>query len=159
MRYGWSIEREPWAKLSNFRLNGNRWRSVQFTLSDSVTVPSTPGIYAFCALPPGTIRRNRRLSANNLFVHLFTAVYIGQTINLRRRFVQHCKQPKREIKEIRQLFAEGLEFWFCRLDLSEIEAAELLMIDCFGPPGNRQRGHISVNVFPPESADSGWPKT
>lgn len=159
MRHGWSIEREPWAKLSKYQINGNRWRSVQFTSADSNSVPSESGIYALCTPPPTTIRRNRRRSPNDLLGILFTAVYIGQTTDLHRRFVQHCMRPKPEIRQIRQVFAERLEFWFCRMKSSEIEAAEMQMIDCLGPTGNLRRGHIPVEILPPEPADSGWPKT
>lgn len=157
MRYGWSIEREPWVKLSNLRIGSKRWRSVQFAEGDSNSVPAVAGVYALCTPPPGTNRRNRRPSPNDLFGLLFSAIYIGQTTDLRRRFVQHCRQPKQEIRQIRQVFSESLEFWFCRMKSNEIEAAEMQMIDCFGPTGNLQRGHIPANILPPESANSGWP--
>ena len=157
MRHGWSIEPEPWAKLSSLPINGNQWRSVQFTVADSNSVPSVAGIYALCTPPPGRIRRNLRPSSNDLLGVLFTVVYIGQTTDLHRRFIEHCRRPKLEIRQIRQVFSECLEFWFCRMESSEIDAVEMQMIDCFGPTGNLQRGHIPVEILPPEPADSGWP--
>ena len=159
MRHGWSIEREPWAKLSHFQVRGNRWRSVKFVLSDSNSVPSESGIYALCTPPPGTIRRDSWSSPHDLMGSLFTAVYIGKTADLRRRFMEHCRRPKPEIRQIRQVFSTSLEFWFCRMTSSEIEAAEMQMIECFGPTGNLKRGHIPVEILPPEPADSGWTKT
>lgn len=157
MRHGWSIEREPWAKLSYSKVRGSRWRSVKFALSNANSIPSESGVYAFCTSPPGITRRNSWSSPNDLMGRLFTAVYIGQTTDLRRRFSEHCRRPKPEIRQIRRVFSECLEFWFCRLKPGEIDGAEMMMIDCFGPTGNLQRGHIPVEIFPPEPADSGWP--
>lgn len=159
MRHGWSIEPEPWARLSRLPLDGNQWRSVQFTVTDSNSVPSEAGVYAICTPPPGRIRRRFRRSPNDLLGFLFTAVYIGQTTDLHRRFMQHCRRPKPEIRQIRQVFSESLEFWFCKMKSIEVEAAEMQLIECFGPTGNLQRGHIPAEILPPEPVDSGWPTT
>ena len=155
MRYGWAIEHSLWSNLPDLLVKGGQWRWVQFALSDANAVPSESGIYALCAAPPSR-GRIAQSSPHDLFGVLFTAVYVGRTKNLNRRFIEHCTHPKPEIGLIRRVFLERLEFWFHRLSSDDMTAVEAQLIDCLGPPGNLRRGDISARVLRSSPADSRW---
>ena len=159
MRYGWSLDRNIWAKLPLEFIADSEWRSVGLSSSDANSVSTNPGVYAICASP---LSRNRstKVSPNDLFGHLFNTLYIGQAINLRERFNDHSgPNATREVKEARMTYQGSLEFWFCRLPVQEIGAMEIALIDCFGPTANLVRGSIRGKLRSPLSVDSGWGKS
>ena len=151
MRYGWSLIKHEWGGLPSELVNGEPWRSVQFDMADVNSVPPSPGVYLVCASPPGR-RRSTTTSPNDLFGLLYTAIYAGRSENLRRRFEEHCRNPKGEILSSRECFADSLDFWFTRLDPSELAAVETQLIDCLGPPANAVRGMISARIQNPVPA-------
>lgn len=151
MRYGWSLVRSEWLRLPSDLVTGQPWRAVQFNMADANSVPATPGVYLICASPPGR-RHSRTISSNDLFGLLYTAIYAGKSENLRRRFEEHCGNPKVEILSSRACFADGLDFWFTRLDSSKLDAVESQLIECLGPPANAVRGVISARIQNPVPA-------
>jgi len=148
MRHGWSLVKLEWNSIPHKLVNSKIWRSVQFNISDINSVPSSPGVYIICSSPPGR-RRNDKVSPNDLFALLYNAIYVGKSENLRERFQNHCNKPKKEIVESRTCFEDSLDFWFFRLDASEIAYAEAHLIDCLGPPANTVRGIISATLQGP----------
>jgi len=126
----------------------NQWRHVQFDVGDANSVPEQAGVYVICTYPPGQ-RRSVTLQANNLFATLFTAIYVGKSLNLKQRFRQHCQSTKAEIQDSRECFADGLEFWFIKLEPNVIASIEALLIDCLGPPANSIRGSINATIQDP----------
>lgn len=155
MRYGWSLERSIWSHVPADLVNGRGWRWVQFALAEANSVPTVAGVYVVCACPPGR-HRSTPAPPNDLFSLLYTAIYVGQTKDLRVRFTQHCQSPKMDLKLSRECFSGSLEFWFHRLDPNDLIEAEACLIDCFGPPGNVVRGTIPARMCDPVPASSGF---
>ena len=141
MRYGWSLTEEDWNRLPDGIVRNEKWRAVQLTIGDDVSVPDGPGVYVVCSAPPGW-QRSRSLS-RELFEFLYCPVYVGRSENLRRRFRQHCQVPKPELQESETLFKGILDFWFIRLETEQISQVESDLIRCFGPPANRVAGILA----------------
>jgi excinuclease UvrABC nuclease subunit len=139
MRYGWSLSRRDWRDVAAL-CSGKEWKKVPFAEVSRDQVPRRPGVYAICTT--GT-----RFS-RGLFSKLYNAVYVGQAENLRRRFLDHCQRPERELRSVIDCFSD-LDYWFAPTDISEISQMETVLIDCLGPSANRQRG-ISARVGPPQ---------
>ena len=151
MRYGWSLDKEVWDRIPLNLLNDECWRFVSFTVAESVAVPDVSGVYVICSSPPGAFCR-RTPRGKNLFDSLYNAIYIGKTTELKRRFLEHCKIPKKEILIARKCYRRNLEFWFTRVDCDKLELVESLIIDCLGPPANRQSGVITAQLLKPVPA-------
>ena len=148
MRYGWSLAKLEWDGLSSEIISEESWRSVQFNIADVNSVPPSSGVYLLCTSPPRR-RRSAVTSSNDLFGLLYTAIYAGKSENLRRRFEDHCRNPKSEIITSRECFADSLDFWFTRLDPSQLDIVEARLIDCLGPPANAVRGMITARIQNP----------
>lgn len=140
MRYGWSIERKDWYGLTTLCAE-RTWQKVPFGAVNRDLVPKEPGVYAICT--PGW------RMASGLFAHLYNAVYVGKAKDLHARFLQHCQRPEREIRSLTECFPD-LEYWFAPMRAGELDVVETLLIDCLGPPANRQRG-IAARIGRPVS--------
>ncbi len=151
LQYGWTLQHVKWSVLPTELVNGDQWRSVQLSMSDVNSVPATSGVYAICACPPGRWRCETN-SPNDLFGILYTAIYIGESGNLQRRFRQHCQNPKATLRLGRKCYADALEFWFFRLEQENLSAVEAQLIDCLGPPANEVGGSITARVLKPVPA-------
>ena len=135
MRYGWSFTRSDWDELLAI-VKGSHWRFVPFSQLEASSVPQKPGVYVICTGVP--IRGEG--SGMQLLRRLYNAVYVGQAESLRGRFLQHRKGPKSELVEAINCYGESLQFWFAELVVGNLDQAELRLIDCLGPQGNRVRG-------------------
>lgn len=95
----------------------------------------------------------RRLSARarktDLFGHLFTPIYIGQTEDLNRRFLQHCRNPPPKLHAARRCFGASMQFWFHRLPLDRLKQVEAVLIASFGPTANDKKETIRATVGRP----------
>jgi hypothetical protein len=140
MRYGWSLNRKDWNALPASVTQSERWRRVQLAVGDKAAVPTGCGVYVVCASPPGWRFELPILTTHNLFRLLYTALYVGKSDDLRRRFTEHCKRPKSELIASRQLCESRLDFWFLSLPADQILAVEADLINCLGPVGNRVSG-------------------
>jgi len=89
------------------------------------------GVYAICT--PGT-----QLS-QGLLAKLYNAVYVGQAVDLRSRFLDHARQPGRELQRARNAF-RILDFHYMTASLDDLNELEGLLIDCLGPSANQQAG-------------------
>jgi len=147
MEYGWSLERIDWDEVPTTVSDAASWRAVQLTPRDAVTVPATSGVYVVCSGVPGKKPRVPP-GIRNVFEMFYTAVYVGRTDDLRRRFEEHCSRPKPEISKSRECFGENLDFWFIRLDPGDIADVEGRLIKCLGPSANRIAGTIRVQIRP-----------
>lgn len=95
------------------------------------------GVYMFCASPVGI--RPASHEGGALFTLLLSPIYIGRTNDLRRRFIQHCRRPSREVRAARACFGTSMHFWYHLREHGTIRNDEATLIDCFGPPANRRR--------------------
>lgn len=141
MRHGWSLNRDRWLEVMD--LMPQEWRKVPFREIHASMVPNGAGIYVVCACGPSVAGVE-----NKLFKTIYNALYVGKSTDIRRRFLQHCRQPQAEVIKVRQCFPSA-EFWFTGLPAEEIAAAEDSLIDCLGPPANQRRG-IKATLQPPE---------
>jgi hypothetical protein len=139
MRHGWSTERQTWRQVGEQAV-GRNWKRVPFAALHQGLVTEQSGVYAICT--PG-------LAANaGLFGVLYNAVYVGQSRDLRRRFLEHCRSPARELQSALNCF-RVLEFWFAAASLEELDSLEQLLIECLGPPANQRVG-ITARLGPPQ---------
>lgn len=145
MEHGWRLTLEAWNALEP-RVNGLAWRRVRFRRLDRDTVPSAAGIYAICGSPPMSVREH-------LPRDLCDVLYVGMSIDLQSRFLQHLTNPKEEMVKLSECYgpAEQLSFWFATAERSSINGIESALIDCFGPPANKIRG-ITATVGSPRPA-------
>lgn len=154
MRYGWSLVKCEWNRLPSDLLNERIWQSVQLTIVDLNAVPEHAGVYLICTLVPGR-RRSNRISPNDLFGIMYTAIYVGISDNIRERFKRHCNNPDERMSQSRECFGDSLDFWFTRLESNQLGAIETYLIDCLGPPANKIRGSLKGALLEPISAKSG----
>jgi len=139
MEYGWSLDKSTWNKIPAAVAKGHRWRAVHLTVGNHRTVPQVSGIYVVCAAPPGR-RAPLPAGAHDLFRFLYSAIYVGRSDDLRRRFVEHCNSPKEELAQSQECFDSRLDFWFIREPSDTIAALESVLIACLGPQANRISG-------------------
>jgi excinuclease UvrABC nuclease subunit len=137
MQYGWTLDKGAWTKLITATRN-RAWRRVSFSRLEKGQVPTEGGVYVFCAKP---MSASFNTAQRHLLRTLLNAVYVGQAVNLRQRFDDHLRAPMDPMRAARAVFSTTLEFWFTRASSTE-EMCELesLLIECLGPPANRQRG-------------------
>src|SRR5436305_11111377 len=82
MDYGWTLDKAVWTKLIA-ATRDRLWKKVNFSKFDKDQVPTIGGVYVFCARPPNPARDSGR---RNLLNGLFNVIYVGQAVNLRKRF-------------------------------------------------------------------------
>jgi hypothetical protein len=139
VRYGWSLERQAWRAAAR-QAGGRHWRRLPFSALHQAEVPPQSGVYAICT--PG------HPAKAGLFSVLYAPIYVGQSRNLRERFLRHNRHPAPEMRTALNCF-RYLDFWFTTAPVAQVDALEGLLIECFGPPVNRQAG-IPAVLGPPE---------
>jgi hypothetical protein len=147
VRYGWTLSKIDWEKVPN-DLNSGHWRNVGFHINNAQAVPAVPGVYAFCSPPPFSD------GPSNFFRLLNGVLYIGQSKDMRRRFLEHANQPKKLIMDARKCYAEHLTFWWIRVNEDDLDRAESSLITCLGPPANELGGRLVGRVGNPIRAAS-----
>lgn len=149
LNYGWQHDRELWDRIPADLRDSRSWRAVGFVENEAVSVPSgQPGIYFFCTSPVGR-RPPVQIRGNDLFSNLFTPIYIGQTDNLRRRFLEHCRSQSGKLSSARLCFGASMQFWFHRLSQDRIKDDEAILIRCFGPTANERMETIRAGLKGP----------
>jgi hypothetical protein len=142
MRYGWSLDKADWEAVEHLlAAHAPGWERVHRLEPElELMVPTSPGVYAIGARPvvifPGVVR------------DMFDIVYIGQTLNLRSRYSQHCKTPSPEVQRAKDCFGQTLEYRFLRLPATTLDSVESALITCLGPPANRISGRIKAIIKP-----------
>lgn len=141
MRYGWNLQLESWKDLSAC-VSGLAWKRVPFDKIHSSAVVKEPGIYLICGGPP-TIK-------SVPFNGFFNVLYAGLSkTSIRSRFLKHCTDPDDGVqlgKRCYGFIGSQMSFLFTSMDADSVVEAERLLIDCFGPPCNRQSGIIKATL-------------
>ena len=149
LNYGWQSDREVWERIPRDLLHGASWNYVGFSKIDAVSVPKgQPGIYMLCASPVGHSFPPPKRSAN-LFANLLTPIYIGRTLDLRKRFLEHCQGPSSKVRAAGVCFGSSLMFWFHRVPPDRLVYDEAVLIHCFGPPANKRDEAIPASIGEP----------
>lgn len=131
IRSGWALEAEPWEHLSE-ALAGRPWKRTYLERIYAQSVTTDSGVYVICA----SLQHLR--VTGRLMDHLYSAVYVGQALDLRQRFGQHVA-GYREVRQALRTFRR-LDFWYAQVDRCELDECEQSLIDAIGPSVN------SINV-------------
>jgi len=144
MRHGWTLETQKWDDLL-ISISRTYWSKVPFNQLYQDFVPETPGVYTICARLRGFNQ--------NLFTVLYEIIYVGMSKDsLRTRFLAHCLRPERGVKQARQCFGDGLEYWFTEVNPDQVRELEAHLIECFGPPANLKQESIPARTREPRPA-------
>ena len=145
MRHGWTLEKQEWDLLPQV-VDGTRWSKTRLAQLYRDHVPKHSGVYIICVKIPHFNQ--------SPFKSLYNVIYVGKADRgtLHDRFLYHCNNPKQEIMMARQCFGDNLEYWFTEVSPDQVAELEARLIDCFGPPANRIRGHIPARVGSPQHA-------
>jgi hypothetical protein len=128
IRYGWTLEYNEWERLRG-ALASRAWRRTQLDSVFQDSVPQCSGVYLICGHPCASCR--------DPFGSFYGVVYAGQARSLRRRFIEHCTRPKREIAAARAcMHMRRLDYWFCEADIEDLCNLEGVLIGTLGPPAN-----------------------
>lgn len=145
MQHGWTLKKQEWDLLPRV-VDGTNWSKTKLGQLYRDRVPKSSGVYVICVKIPHFNQR--------LFKSLYNVIYVGKADRgtLHDRFLYHCTNPKREIVMARQCFGDNLEYWFAEVSPNKVAELEARLIDCFGPPANRIRGHIPARISSPRPA-------
>ena len=148
MKYGWQLDSILWKRIPDELKHSNEWVMIELSQIGADRIPKLPGIYMFCASPVGVKRTDD--SERILFGKLYTPIYIGQTNNLRRRFIQHISGPSAKLRIAISCYENSMKFWFHKRDEDQIRLEEAWLINCFGPSANEVSGSIRAKLGKPK---------
>ncbi len=141
--HGWRCRLEVWQALGRL-LSGITWCKVFFRPASKLQVPAFSGIYILASSPPNCVRG---LCADSLY----NVLYVGKSVNLRRRFMEHLQSPDGAMQAVRRVFSRHIEFWHtaCEIKLDQLDMLESHLIHCLRPTANQQkiRAYITTNTY------------
>lgn len=127
MNYGWSLDRNCWARLRTQAASFS-WRRASLDAAWQSRVATTAGVYLICASP-------KHVPINGKVMERFySAIYVGQASNLRRRFRDHVRGYG-AVKDAKLIFRR-LDFWFAEVEATALNEVERLLLETLGPPAN-----------------------
>jgi hypothetical protein len=139
MRYGWNLEPESW-KLLAALLDGLHWNSVPFNELHKSSVPNESGVYLISSEPP--------FLKGVPFDKFYTVLYAGlSSTSIQSRFIKHCKNPDEGVLKAKKCYeyrTSLFRFHFAKSSPASVAHIESRLIDCFGPPCNKQAGKSTV---------------
>ena len=132
-RTGWSLDASKWKRLAAY-IDGKEWKKIRFDESMEAQVDCRPGVYMIVANPP--------CLESLPHTQFMAPLYAGQSkTNIRSRFHHHLTTPDAQVRELGNLGGcSNLWFYFTVVSPREVDALEALLIDCYGPSANSQRG-------------------
>lgn len=131
MKYGWSLEPDVWQVLGK-RTKFYRWQKVILEKDYSKQVPQSSGIYLICA----SVKTKQKPTNGGVMDYLYNAIYVGQSENLRNRFLKHARFENAATNRARSIFRR-LDFWHSEIESDELDSIEQLLIDALGPTANK----------------------
>ena len=147
MRYGWQLDVSFWNRLS-LTCGTQDWKRIYLEDTYKHSVPRDSGVYLICTSAQDGLTVTG--AAARLFKVLYTAVYVGQAINLRRRFEGHVRGYGNVLKA-RSIFRR-LDYWYTCVIAGELDDLEQCLIDAIGPAANDQ--NVQARVGEPVPAGS-----
>lgn len=118
---------------------GREHKNLLFNEKFATMVPKTSGVYMVCTSPDSP-------QTADIFSELKCPLYIGQTTNLRARFLQHL-QSSSPVHSITMCF-KRVEFRFVEVPTDDLNGVELALYKAFGPPTNRQSPPLKGSFGP-----------
>lgn len=82
---------------------------------------------------------------------LYSAVYVGQSRDLQRRFGEHVHTKIGKVAEAKHTFGV-LDFWYALFDSSDLDSVEKLVIQALGPSANEK--YVRAKIGNPEPIGS-----
>jgi hypothetical protein len=136
---GWSLQRPDWDRIPKPILLKDSWSRIQFGQKSNKSVPESPGVYLIAASHPDR-RRALKSHRTDLFGLLYTALYVGETGDLRDRFAQHSSnRASQVITDIKQCFQNRLDFWYLVTETKgQARDLEPILQLALGPSGRRE---------------------
>ena len=116
-----------------------QWQTAGYDLAYTVNVPDQPGIY--------TVVRPRRIHGHTLETEV---LYVGQAVNLRRRFKEHLRvgEPNASLASLKGgALDQQYEFWWSPVAATDLDRVERMLIQALQPSANRIRYE---SVFAPD---------
>ena len=100
------------------------WQPVPLSLGYVKRIPQAPGLYAI-----SEVRRVKKLPVE------VKILYIGRSLNLRRRFGEHLDPTKEHSVHLNRAvrWSARLEFWFAEFDQGQLPKLEKQMIQTTQP--------------------------
>lgn len=131
MHYGWQLNPSHWSRFAGLCAT-RRWQRTYLEDTYRHRIPTTSGIYLICAsfhdaLPPPTV-------SDRLYTRLYTAIYVGQAKNLRRRFADHTRGYGR-VNKAHRVFRR-FDYWYTKVSEMELDDVEQCFLDVIGPVAN-----------------------
>lgn len=143
---GWTVSAVAWEEFQAV-LTEHAWRYLPFLPGEERSIPTRPGIYAICAPPVWKTCSNRPAG---LITRLYNVHYIGQTLDVRRRFTEHVLlKSDSDVQLLIQCYGRALEFWWTETTPSSLDAVESVLIQCLRPFANRISGRIRGRIRDP----------
>ena len=147
MRYGWQFNVSLWTQLAAV-CRAREWKRTYLEDTYQDSIPTDPGVYMICASVQDGLATLG--SADRLYKKLYNAVYVGQAVNLRRRFAQHVRGYG-NVPKARAVFRR-LDYWHTTALETELDALEQCLIDVLGPAANDR--NVTARVGDPVPAGS-----
>jgi predicted GIY-YIG superfamily endonuclease len=126
LRYGWSLEEKDWSEIPGEIKNGD-WKKIKYHPQNEQFIPQSSGLYIIEGI------------TNNTFpIQFSTPMYIGYTLALRRRYIEHLSTKGKKIMEL------NLNCTFNYIELEsylerDLKILETILIRVFGPVINERR--------------------
>lgn len=128
MRYGWTCDYADWMAVK-LAVGNLKWGAAPFISQYSSTIPQAPGVYMLM------LNASRVIADEQPWAAIKSPLYIGQSRNLKRRFLDHVENKSTVARYLEKL--PSIEFCFAPADLLQINEIEAALIQAFGPRINR----------------------
>ena len=131
MQYGWQLNFSHWSRFAALCAT-RQWHRTYLQDTYRHRLPTTPGVYLICASVQDALPTP--IVSVRLYTLLYTAIYVGQTKNLRRRFADHTRGYGR-MNKARTIFRR-FDYWYAKIPEAELDDVEQCFIDVIGPVAN-----------------------
>lgn len=112
-----------------------KWNVLSTTHGKSDALPTYSGIYAYAEI--------RRVNGLPISSHW---IYIGQSLNLRRRISQghdYRYETNLELRDWLKRPKKDVELWFCHVQPEDLDTVELQLVSEINPTYNKQLKKVS----------------